>query len=344
MIKLSVIIPTFKRRDRLKKSLSNYIEEKINTVEFLVIDNSSNDGTEDLVQLMIKEDHRIKYFKNPQNLGYNRNLYRGYLEAKSNWICILPDDDAIEKGYLSELVELQEKNQDCSIIISAQKSENGLNQIYSDKTHRLKAGTFEALKTAFTLSGAVTGFSFNIKKIDQTLWKLDNRIYPQIEIAVFAALKNDIIYFIPKNYPIVGVGDPITIRLNDYMNRPSDFGVFERLEILNEVSKDVKKEIRFKLIHYGSTNLINWTLNLAIKIYRTNPTLGFEYLKILSKNKHIKGSSIFLGLLAKQFLVNEKLNIVYRFKIICLVLFRGIAFLRKKNFYTDFWYFFKYRI
>jgi hypothetical protein len=51
-----------------------------------------------------------------------------------------------------------------------------------------------------------------------------------------------------------------------------------------------------------------------------------------------------LGLLAKQFLVNEKLNIVYRFKIICFVLFEGIAFLRKRNFYTDFWYFFKYRI
>ena len=80
MIKLSVIIPTFNRRDRLKKSLFNYTEEKINSVEFLVIDNCSNDGTEDVVQLMIKEDNRIKYFKNPQNLGYNRNLFRGYLE------------------------------------------------------------------------------------------------------------------------------------------------------------------------------------------------------------------------------------------------------------------------
>ena len=298
MIKLSVIIPTFNRRDRLKKSLSNYTKEKINSVEFLVIDNCSDDDTEDLVHLMIKEDNRIKYFKNPQNLGYNRNLFRGYLEANSNWICILQDDDTIEKGFLSELVELQEKNIDCSIIISAQKSKNGDNQIYSEKSQRLKAGTFEALKTAFILSGAVTGFSFNVKKIDQTLWKLDNRIYPQIEIAVYAALKNDIIYFIPKNYPIVGVGDPITIRLNDSMNRPSDFGVFERLEILNEVSKDVKKEIRFKLIHYGSRNLLNWASNIGVQIYRTNPTLGFEYLKILSKNKHIKGSSIFLGLIS----------------------------------------------
>ena len=147
MIKLSVLIPTFNRRDRLKNSLSNYTEEKINSVEFLVIDNCSDDDTEDLVQLMIKEDNRIKYFKNPQNLGYNRNLFRGYLEANSNWICILPDDDAIEKGFLSELIEVHDNNKDCSIIISAQKSENGINQIYSKKSQRLKAGTFEALKT-----------------------------------------------------------------------------------------------------------------------------------------------------------------------------------------------------
>jgi hypothetical protein len=54
-------------------------------------------------------------------------------------------------------------------------------------------------------------------------------------------LKKTIVYFIPKNYPIVGVGDPISIRLNDSMNRPSDYGVFERLEILNELSKEAKK-------------------------------------------------------------------------------------------------------
>ena len=294
MIKLSVIIPTFNRRNRLKKSLSNYTEEKINSVEFLVIDNCSNDGTEDLVQLMIKEDHRIKYFKNPQNLGYNRNLYRGYLEAKSNWICILPDDDAIEKGFLSELVDFINNNPKSSLILPAQKNDdNHISNPFFTETTKL-SGT-EAFKLAFKSSGSVIGFTFNKLSLDQKQWNLDNSIYPQIRIALTLALENDVIYFKPQNFPIIRFNDDIMTMINDAMNRPKDFGVFERIEILYDVSKRINSE-KLNTIFELEIGLYFWATNLALQMSERNEKYSKAYIKHLFTNKILKKSAIFIAI------------------------------------------------
>lgn len=294
MIKLSVIIPTFNRRDRLKKSLSNYIDEKINSVEFLVIDNCSDDNTEDLVQLMIKQDNRIKYFKNPQNLGYNRNLFRGYLEAKSNWICILPDDDAIEKGFLSELVEFIDNNPKSSLILPAQKNEdNHIKNLFFTKTTKLSG--IEAFKLAFKSSGAVTGFTFNKLSLDQKQWNLDNSIYPQIRIALTLALENDVIYFKPQNCPIIKFNDDIMTMINDSMNRPKDFGVFERVKILNDVSKRINSK-KLKTLFELEIGLYFWATNLALQMSERNENYSKAYIKHLFTNKILKKSAIFIAI------------------------------------------------
>ena len=263
MKKLSVLIPTYNREDRLKKSLASYTQEKIKNIEFVVIDNCSKDNTEALVRSLIAKDDRIKYYKNPSNLGYNRNLYRGFLESNSNWLCILPDDDLIEEGFLSELISAIEKNNDCSMIIPALKGDNIKSEYPFDRTTRITKG-IKAFEIAFKYSGAVTGLTFNKLKINEKEWRLDGLIYPQIRIATFSSINNDIIYLIPKYFPIVGNHDSITTVINDDMNRPTDFGIFERLEILLESSKNFTDKERSNLINSLSITLFNWGINICL--------------------------------------------------------------------------------
>ena len=97
-------------------------------------------------------------------MGYNRNLYRGFLESCSDWICILPDDDSIEEGFLSELISVIEKNKDCSILIPALKVDNTKSKYPFDKTTRIKKGK-KAFEIAFKYCGAATGLTFNKLKI-----------------------------------------------------------------------------------------------------------------------------------------------------------------------------------
>ena len=146
--------------DLIGSHLMSYLNSKIKNIEFVVIDNCSKDNTEALVRLLIAKDDRIKYYKNPSNLGYNRNLFRGFLEAKADWLCILPDDDSVEHGFLSELIEKIDENNDCSIILTAQKYGKDSFQKLINKTTKFEKGN-EAFKMAFKGSGTVLGYTFN---------------------------------------------------------------------------------------------------------------------------------------------------------------------------------------
>ena len=77
MTDLTVLIPTYNRSSRLIKSLKTYLAENLKNVEFLVIDNDSNDDTYDSLKNYI-EENRIRYIKNYKNIGFNRNLFIGF--------------------------------------------------------------------------------------------------------------------------------------------------------------------------------------------------------------------------------------------------------------------------
>lgn len=334
---LSILIPTYNRADRLKKSLSAYTKEKIKGIEFIVIDNNSIDNTKALVEKFISEDKRIKYFKNPFNLGYNRNLYRGFLESCSDWICILPDDDSIEEGFLSELISVIEKNKDCSILIPALKVDNTKSKYPFDKTTRIKKGK-KAFEIAFKYCGAATGLTFNKLKINENEWHLDGLIYPQIRIAVYSSIENDILYFIPKHFPNVGNHDSVTTAINDDMNRPDDFGIFERLEILLESSKNFTNKERLNLINSLSIVLFNWGINICKEIYFVNKKHSLGFLKNLMKNSFIMSSMSFHGILFFKFILNNKFNFKYKISIAINILKSIFLSIFKKNLYQSSYY------
>ena len=334
--KLSILIPTYNRAERLEKSLTSYTSEKIQDVEFIVIDNNSSDYTKDLVEKFIKNDNRIKYFKNPFNLGYNRNLYRGFLESSSNWICILPDDDSIEQGFLSELISIIENNNDCSVIISAQKN-NNIKKFPYEKTTRIKKGV-KAFEVAYNFSGAVPALTFNKLKINEKEWYLDGLIYPQIRIASNCSIKNDIIYFIPKKFPVIGNHDSISTIINDDMNRPKDFGIFERLKILLEVSKNISDKQRSNLVNSLSITLFNWGINTMNEIYYVNKNYSIIFLQNLLKNSFIKSSMSFHGILIIRSILNNKINLSFKISIGLKILKSIFLSIFNKNLYQSSYY------
>ena len=330
-IKLSIIIATFNREKRLKKSLPLLLSEDSDQYEFIIIDNNSSDKTQQLVSSFSKKDNRIRYFKNHSNIGANRNYYRGYLEAKSNWICFMTDDDYIQPGFLSELIKIIDKNQDCGLIIN---SNNNGGDDNLTKSRRVKSG-IEALKLSFKLTGVLVGLTINKKLIKQEYWTLDNSIYPQIGLAVNLSFNNDIYIHLPKNKIILGKEDSIDSIVN---SRPADFGVIERLEILLESSKNFTDKERLYLINSSSIVLFNWAINIFKEIYFVNKKLSFRFLKNLMKNSFIMSSMSFHGILFFKFILNNKFNLKYKISIAINILKSIFLSIFKKNLYQSFFY------
>ena len=303
---LSVIIPTYNRVDVLKETFHMLMKERSNEIEFIVLDNASEDGTEEYIKSFVKTDSRIRYLKNHVNIGANRSIYRGYLESKSNWICFMPDDDLIEKGFLTELIRVIDKNQNCGVIINLNNQNDFLNQTSSK---RVKSG-IEALKSSFGLSGVITGLTLNKKLIEQEYWTLDNSIYPQISLAMNLSLNNDLFIHSPKNKISIGKTDSIEVIIK---NRSTDFGVIERLDTLIDVSKKIKKSQQSNIKNNLSAGLFAWAINISKLMYANNEKNTLKYIKSLLKHKFIKSSMSFHGILIFKFILNKKINL--RFKI-----------------------------
>jgi glycosyltransferase involved in cell wall biosynthesis len=103
---VSVIIPTYNQADLLKKSLQSLLDQTFPDWEAIVIDNNSEDDTEEVVKNL--QDQRIIYktFHNQGIIAASRNL--GIHLAKGDYITFLDSDDL---WYPSKLTECLKKMQ-----------------------------------------------------------------------------------------------------------------------------------------------------------------------------------------------------------------------------------------
>ncbi len=88
---VSIVTPTFNCAPLLQRAIDSVLKQTHQDWELLVVDNHSNDGTEELVRGY--RDARIRYFKIQNNgvIAASRNL--AISQAKGEWLAFLDADD-----------------------------------------------------------------------------------------------------------------------------------------------------------------------------------------------------------------------------------------------------------
>lgn len=110
---LSVIIPVYNE----KKTIQTIIEKVLNfnklEKEIIVVDDCSNDGTTEIIELLTKNNDEIKYIKNEKNLGKGAAIRNG-LEIVTKDIVLIQDADLEydPKDYDKLLAPILEKKAD----------------------------------------------------------------------------------------------------------------------------------------------------------------------------------------------------------------------------------------
>ena len=90
-LKLSVVMPVFNERSTIEQILQRVLAVDLPvTMEVIVVDDGSTDGTRDFLQQL--EDPRIRVIMQPQNGGKGAALRRGF-EAVEGDIVIIQDAD-----------------------------------------------------------------------------------------------------------------------------------------------------------------------------------------------------------------------------------------------------------
>ena len=109
---LTIAIPTYNRRNLLKRALDSIVPQLNPKVEILVSDNASDDGTDG----MIAESYpMVRYIKNAENMGWDYNFLQCYREAKGKYVILLGSDDRMSEGAVDYLIGFLQNN-DCDLV------------------------------------------------------------------------------------------------------------------------------------------------------------------------------------------------------------------------------------
>lgn len=91
MEKVSVIIPTYNRADKVKKSINSVLQQTYSDFELLVVDDGSTDDTQAVVEAI--PDSRIRYIKLAENKGASVARNEGVKRASCSLIAFQDSDD-----------------------------------------------------------------------------------------------------------------------------------------------------------------------------------------------------------------------------------------------------------
>jgi len=89
IINISVIIPTFNRKDLVTRAIESVVNQTLQPYELIVIDDGSTDGTSEIIK---SEFPQIKYIWQ-ENTGISNARNLGIQNSKGNWIAFLDSDD-----------------------------------------------------------------------------------------------------------------------------------------------------------------------------------------------------------------------------------------------------------
>ena len=102
---VTILVPTYARADLLPAAIRSALGQTHGAIEVIVLDDASPDGgrTEAAVAPFLA-DARLRYVRQPVNVGIAGNWRSGIAAARGAFFCLLHDDDTFEPTFVAELV------------------------------------------------------------------------------------------------------------------------------------------------------------------------------------------------------------------------------------------------
>lgn len=113
-MKISFGIPTRNRAHIIGSTLDSIISQATEDVEIVIVDGASTDNTEEVIQRYKKSFPRIKYFRRDTCVGVDRDIMKTVELARGEYCWLMSDDDLLEDGALSYVLDILNQNQDIS--------------------------------------------------------------------------------------------------------------------------------------------------------------------------------------------------------------------------------------
>ncbi len=115
MPRVSLAMPVFNGENYIESAIASILAQDFGDFELIITDNASTDRTEAICRSYAERDSRVRYHRNPKNLGAAPNYNRGFELATGDYLKWCAHDDIISPNYLSECVKILDENPDIAL-------------------------------------------------------------------------------------------------------------------------------------------------------------------------------------------------------------------------------------
>lgn len=116
---VSIVLPVYNGDKYLKESINSVVSQTYENWELLILDDCSTDLTPIISKEYVKQDSRIKYFRNDRNLRLPKNLNKGFSLAKGKYFTWTSDDNLFKPNAIEEMVSVLNKNKNVGFVFAS---------------------------------------------------------------------------------------------------------------------------------------------------------------------------------------------------------------------------------
>jgi len=107
---VSVGLPVYNGEKYLPNTLTRLLEQDFENFELIVSDNASTDDTRDICLAFADRDLRVRYFRNPANIGLAANHNRAFALSRGDFFKWAAHDDDFPRAMLFRFVKAFEES------------------------------------------------------------------------------------------------------------------------------------------------------------------------------------------------------------------------------------------
>lgn len=113
---ISIIMPVYNAEKYVAQAIDSVLKQTYKKWELWVIDDGSQDKSEQIIKDKKYIDDRIKFLKNEKNMGVAKTRNKGVQLANGEWIAFLDSDDMWKEEKLEKQVALLKEKRNVGIV------------------------------------------------------------------------------------------------------------------------------------------------------------------------------------------------------------------------------------
>jgi glycosyltransferase involved in cell wall biosynthesis len=138
---VSVLIPVFNGEPFLAECLESILAQDLGDYEVLISDDGSTDGSTAVIQRYAARDRRVRWWRNPRNLGIGGNFNACLKAARGEFLkFVLQDDKLLDPSALRRMVAAMESDASISLVGSASHLINAHSRLLKVRNHFRRSG------------------------------------------------------------------------------------------------------------------------------------------------------------------------------------------------------------